>query len=961
MKFIARVLSTSLLVGSLAVNAQALSEQDIRNMAEGGVTSGSQPSSDLGKTLQDNDLRLSNKYQDASDLGKSSQDNDLRLFKKYQEIVNESDEVSGDEEEPARQLQSKQRKGKIILRIDPGDGLASVDWSVSGLKEGVGETPFKFALFYGKQSGQLTSKIDVGSATSHRIRGLNNNQPYYVRVMGYREGKTIVSSEEKVIPLPLEQQASQLEKSFAGKMVTMQDRMQTDQFKRELNQFGYEFFRNSLSSLQSTENLPVGGNYILGPGDSLQIEVWGSFSMRSMVEVDRTGEISIPKIGGVKVWGLSYDQAKDAINRAIARYYKGYELNVTLGKLRTIQVFVVGEVEHPGMYTVSSLATIMNALSVAGGPSKGGSLRSIKVLKKGKVSHEIDLYDIFLAGDRSRDIRLENGDTVFVPVIDRVVAVAGEVKRPGIYEMKGVTVLGQVMDMAGGITAAGYKGRIQLERIEGNSIRVILDYEVKQGISQGERDNVSIEDRDMIKVFQVSKMMRQVTRLSGNVVRPGEFQYRPGMKVSDLIKDFEALLPDSYLEAATVTRIVPPDMHKEVISFNLGKALKGDASEDIQLKEQDIVNVFSRWDMQEKPVVSISGQVVNPGTYDFYGNMTIRDLVVASGSMKRNAFLDQAELTRVVVKKGEASAERMNINLARAVSGDPDHNLALQPDDALIVRGVENWLEAQDRFVSVNGEARFPGTYSISKGEKLSSIITRAGGYTSRAYLKGAKFTRKSVKELQQKRMLEVLAKTEFDIMRKQSEVASVAASREELDATKASLDALLRSVQKLKEKQAEGRVVIRLASLDEFRDGPYDLEVMGGDSIEIPQESKVVNVLGFVYNSTSFVYMPDSNVSYYMKKAGGVTRDAEEDDMFVVKADGTVMSRQQSSFGLRWDDGDRRWTFGGFNSRHLDPGDTIVVPQKLERIAWMREIKDITTILSQIALTAGVMLAAGL
>lgn len=940
MKFIARVLSILFFAGVLAVNAQAMSDQDLRDLTGGGVAPGSQLPAALGKSLQDNDLRL---------------------FKKYQEIVKDSEEVSGDEEETTRQLQSKKREGNIILRVAPGDGLASADWSVSGLKGVSGEPPLKFALFYGTQSGQLTSKIDVGSATSHRIRGLNNGQPYYIRVMGYREGKTIVSSEVKVIPLAQEEQPSQLENSFAGKTVTMQDRMQTELLKRELKQFGYEFFKNSLATLQATENLPVGGDYVLGPGDSLQIEVWGSFRMRSIVDVDRNGEIAIPKVGAVKIWGLNYDQAKVAIDRAIARYYKGYELNVTLGKLRSIQVFVVGEVEQPGMYTVSSLATVMNALSAAGGPSKGGSLRSIKVLKGGKVSHEIDLYDIFLAGDRSRDIRLENGDTVFVPVISKVVAVAGEVKRPGIYELKGNTGLGQVLEMSGGITAAGYKGRIQLERIEGNTTRVILDYEAEKGVSQGERDNVRIEDRDMIKVFQVSRMMRQVTRLSGNVARPGEFQYRPGMKVSDLIKDFEALLPDSYLDAATVTRIVPPDMHKEVISFNLGKALKGDAGEDIKLKEQDTVNVFSRWDMQEKPVVSISGQVVSPGTYDFFGNMTIRDLVVASGSLKRNAFLDHAELTRVVVKNGEASAERVNINLARAITGDPEHNLVLQPDDTLIVRGVENWLEAQDRFVFVNGEVRFPGTYSIRKGEKLSSVIARAGGYTSRAYLKGAKFFRKSVQELQQKRMAEMLTKTEFDIMQKQGEVASVAASREELEATKASLEGLLRSVQKLKERKAEGRVVIRLASLDQFRDSPHDLEVIGGDTIEIPQESKVVNVLGFVYNSTSFVYMPDSNVSYYLKKAGGVTRDAEEGDMFVVKADGTVMSKQQSTFGLKWDDGERRWTFGGFNSHHPDPGDTIVVPQKLERIAWMREIKDITTILSQIALTAGVIVAAGL
>jgi protein involved in polysaccharide export with SLBB domain len=274
---------------------------------------------------------------------------------------------------------------------------------------------------------------------------------------------------------------------------------------------------------------------------------------------------------------------------------------------------------------------------------------------------------------------------------------------------------------------------------------------------------------------------------------------------------------------------------------------------------------------------------------------------------------------------------------------------------------VENWLEASDRFVTLSGEVKFPGAYSISKGEKLSSIIARAGGFTDKAYIKGAKFTRVSVQELQQRRMDEVLAKSELDIMQKQAEVSSVAASKEELEATKASLEGLLKSVQKLKERKAEGRVVIRLASLNEFKNSPYDLEALGGDALFIPAQSKVVNVLGYVYNSTSFVYMSDKNITYYLQKAGGTTRDAEEDDMFLVKADGTVVSKQQSSYGIRWDDDSRKWTFGGFDSTRPDPGDTLVVPQKLERIAWMREIKDITSILANVALTAGVLVAAGL
>jgi protein involved in polysaccharide export with SLBB domain len=778
--------------------------------------------------------------------------------------------------------------------------------------------------------------------------------------MGYRKDKTLVSNEQVVLPAATEDLPSPLEKSFSKKTVTMHDPVQADPFRRDLRQFGYEFFKNSLATAQAAENMPVGGEYVLGPGDSLLVDLWGSIQGRYQLEVDRNGEVSIPKVGVVAVSGLKYAHAKDAIDRAVGKYFKGYELNVTLGKLRTIQVFVVGEVQNPGIYTVSSLASVINALSAAGGPSKNGSLRTIRLLKGGKLVHEVDLYDIFLSGDRSRDVHLENGDTIFVPVVGKVVAVAGEVKRAGIYEVKEKTSLSQVLAMAGGITAYGFTGRVQVERIEGNSNRVILDYEPGEGEKGKKLDEVTVEDRDMVKVFPISQIARKLVRLTGNVVRPGEYQFKPGMKVTDLLQGFDSLLPESFLDASEISRMHLPDQQRELVSFNLGKALQGDEKENLPLQEQDIIRVFSRWDMQEKPVVSINGQVINPGTYDYFPNMTIRDLIAAAGSVKRNAFMESAELTRLVTENGRARTERVNVNLTKVLEGDPAYNLVLRPDDTFIVRGVENWLEANDRLVTLEGEVRFPGTYSIAKGEKLSSVIERAGGFTERAYIKGAKFTRKSVQEIQQKRLDEVLEKTEFDILQKQSQTASTAASKEELEATKASLEGLLKSVQKLKTKKAEGRIVIRLASLDQFKGSPYDLEAMGGDKLIIPQESKVVNVLGYVYNSTSFVYMPDKNISYYLKKAGGTTRDAEEDDMFLIKADGTVISKHQSGFGVRWDDDSRKWTFGSFNSTNPDPGDTLVVPQKLERIAWMREIKDITTILSQIALTAGVVLAAG-
>jgi protein involved in polysaccharide export with SLBB domain len=858
-------------------------------------------------------------------------------------------------------LQASEDKAKLSLHAEPGDSLVILKWRMTGVKQKPA-APVRFTILYGPESGKYDKKLDVGSVMEHRLHGLTNHRDYFIQVQGYTKDKklNILSDEVRVSPLPEEELASSLERSFSRATVTLQDRkerIETDPFRRELRQFGYDFFKNSLVTGLPSENLPVGNDYTIGPGDSLRIDMWGSVSARHELEVNRSGEIAIPKVGVVKVWGLTYSQAKEVINRAISRYFKGYELNVSLGRLRTIQVFVVGEVEAPGTYQISSMGTVINALSMAGGPSKNGSLRTVKLLKGGKVVQEIDLYEMFLSGDRSKDIRLENGDTVFVPVIGAVAAVAGEVKRPAIYEMKGKTTLPQLVAMAGGITAAGYTGRLQLERIDGNSAKIMLDYEPKSANLDEALKDVEVRDRDMIKVFPVNKALRQVVTLQGNVARPGEYQLKTGMRVTDLIPGYEALLPDSWLESAEITRLARPDYHREVLTINLRQALAGDQKENMVLQEQDTIRVFVKGDKEEQQAVAINGQVVNPGTFDYYPNMTVRDLVALAGSPKWNAFLDSAELTRIAVEEGRAKSTRISIDLAKALAGDPAQNLILHPNDVLIVRGIVDWLEAKERFVTLKGEVRYPGTYSIAKGERLSSLIERAGGFTDKAYLKGAKFTRVSVQENQQKRMDQVIAKSEQDILKKEAELSSLAASKEELEATKASLEGLMKGLEKLKEVKAEGRVVMHLAALAEFKRTPYDIELMGGDALDIPLTPNVVNVMGLVYNSTTLIHMPEKNVSYYLQKAGGPTRDAEESEMYVIKADGTVVSREQSTLGIRWNEEGKRWSFGSFLSAPLDPGDTLVVPQKLERTAWLREIKDITTIISQIALTAGVVL----
>lgn len=835
------------------------------------------------------------------------------------------------------------KKPSVVLRGEPGDGLIKLNWVLLERVDGQG---LRFSIRYGTESEKYTRTVAVGSGSEFFLRDLKNFQPYFIQVVALdRDQMTLFKSDElRVIPLPLDAQGSRIEKAYSKESPTMLDTIEPEKMGRELKQFGYDFFRNSLQLTSAIDAMPVGTQYMLGPGDVVNLTAWGAVNLRQELTVDRNGELMIPKVGPVRVWGLPFDKAKTAVDEAMSRYFRNYEMSLTLGKLRTIQVYVVGEVEAPGNYPVSSLATVINALAAAGGPSHNGSLRGVRVTRGGQTVATVDLYDMLLSGDRNKDVQLQNGDTIFVPVIGPVVAVAGEVRRPAIYELNGRTTIPDVLKMAGGVAASGSLGRLQIERLENNSGRIVLDFVPKEGTLEAELAGVELKDRDMVKVFPVQAPVRQIVVLKGNVQQGGEYQFRPGMRLTDLIPSTQELLPESFLDSVEITRMTPPDYRRELITVSLRRALSGSEADNLLLQEQDTVKVFSRWEMEEKPRVAVNGAVVNPGPYDYFPGMSVRDLVTAAGSAKRNAFLDQAELSRIVITGDKAQSKRVQLDLGKALAGDPAHNLPLQSDDVLIVRGVTDWEDATDKFITLKGEVRFPGIYSLARGEKLSSVIARAGGYTEKAYLRGAKFTRRSVQEMQQKRLDEISIKSERDILQKQAALAAVAASKEELEATKAALEGLQKGVMQLKGLKAEGRVVIRLSDAEDLRESSYDITLEGGDELEIPLRPSVVTVLGQVYNPNSFVYQAGEDIGWYLDKTGGPVADAEKSEMYVIRADGTVISRQQSFFG-------------GFLSASLDAGDTLVVPQKLERIAWVREIKDWTQILANVALTAGTVM----
>lgn len=716
---------------------------------------------------------------------------------------------------------------------------------------------------------------------------------------------------------------------------------------KPLQQFGYSFFRGTRGFAPLTD-VPVGSDYVLGTGDRINLSIWGSHEASLELEVNQNGDLVIPRIGTVRVAGVSYGQLPTVLNGQIGQYLKDFQLSVTMGRLRMVKVYVVGQVTAPGDYDVAGLSTVLNALTAAGGPTKNGSLRTVSIKRNGRVLETVDLYDFFLKGDKSKDIRLLPGDTIYVPSIGPVAGVGGNVRRPAIYELKHEKTLAELLTLADGLIPTGYLQRVQISRVDAHDKKTVTDINLDPTASGKALESVTtavkIKDLDVVRIFPIDSTLRGYARLEGYVLRPGDYALKPGMRVVDLLPQ-DNLLPEYYGEAGQVIRMIPPNYDPEVLYFNLKQALGGDLQQNLELHEFDTVRIFSRWDMEEMPQVRISGEIQKPGVYRLFNGMRVRDLLVFAGNMKLTAFTRNAEITRTDYSGTAVKSYPITIDLAKALTGDPQHNILLEKFDELYIRKIPNWSEETERYVTLKGEFLFPGVYPVFRGERLSSVIRRAGGYTERAYLRGARLTRLSVQQQQQKRMDEALLKAERDLGQKQGALAAKAASKEELESTKATLEALSKSIEQMRNLKAEGRIVIRLLPLQQFEASTFNLILEGGETLEVPQRPDVVHVLGHVYNQTSFVHQSDLvDVNSYLAMAGGPTSDADTSEMYVVRSDGSVFSKKQTSF----------WSLSGFGSSLFLPGDTLVVPQKLEQTAWLRDLKDITQILANVALSAG-------
>ncbi len=727
-----------------------------------------------------------------------------------------------------------------------------------------------------------------------------------------------------------------------------------------LKQFGYSVFSKGATAFTPVVNAPVGPDYVIGPGDCFTLTLWGRVDAQHALVVDRSGQIVLPEVGALRVWGMKFGEMENYLQHELARKFTDFRMSVAMDRLRTIQVFVVGEVVRPGTYTVSSLSTVIHALFAAGGPSKDGTLRKIRLSRSGQEPVTLDLYDLLQGGDRSRDIRLQDGDTVFVPVIGPVVGVAGNVKRPAIYETTGSTTLAQTLDMAGGVTFSGWLQRVQVERVHNHERRIVVDFDMSRSSGESQTpspETMVLQDGDIVKVLAVPAREERMVSLEGHVVRTGKCQWKPGMRISDVLTSYDVFLPQPNTSYAQIERQVPPDLHPLVIPFNPGKLLAGDKSQDLELHQYDTIRIF-RWDKRISENVFVSGMVYDPNTYRLVPEMKVSDLINAAGGLQKNAYLRTAEITRRHISQEGMVTEKIDVNLEKAMAGDAEQNIPLRDYDHVVVRPIPDLLF--DVNATILGEVRFPGEYPIRKGETLSSLIERAGGYTDQAYLNGAVFTRESAKLIQRRRLDDLIRRIEQSMFSSAQEQMSTSLDPDTAKSEQAALETKKALLAKLQAAEITGRVVVKLSGEKQFKGSPYDIELEDGDVLTIPQTPGVVHVVGEVFNPTSLLYENDGTVSYYLNRVGGMTKEADKKQVSVIKADGTVISMTQGNRGklLFWDSQRNAWFAGGFMSHRMEPGDTVVVPRKIDQYLNLRLTKDITQIIFQIAVAAGVVFA---
>jgi len=599
---------------------------------------------------------------------------------------------------------------------------------------------------------------------------------------------------------------------------------------------------------------------------------------------------------------------------------------------------------------VSGLGSVFNALFVAGGPSRQGSLRAITLRHLEGAPETIDLYSFLMHGDRSGDLRLRQGDTLFVPVIGPTVAVTGQVKRPAIYELADHESLKDVLAFAGGLTAHADPREVSIERVEGHLRRVVEEVPWDEVETAGKHP---LQSGDLVTVRAIFPQVEGKIELSGEVKQPGRYPWHEGMHLSELLYSRDQLLPHCFLDYAEVRRVDPVTLRESVLSFSPARLLGGNDKDDVTLLDRDQIRLYSEQELARRDFVEVRGQVAKPGRYSFLPGMRIRDLIYQAGNLTNAAYLGEGELTRLHVSGSKTTTERIYFNVDDALAGRGEHDQLLAPNDQLFIRAVPDW--SVERVVHVEGEVRFPGTYTFRRGERISEILQRAGGFTPRAFLKGVIFTRASVQAIQAERLQTFIQEQEHELLSQSAVIASQTLEAGTAAAFQQAAKDRKQLLERLQTAQMKGRMVVRILPLAKLKGSKYDIELEEGDRIKIPPVPSSVTVLGRVYNPTALLYEANKPVTYYLARTGGLRQDADKQHLYLVRADGTVIARAQHR-GLRWwwSRGEHRWSSGRFMGLPVERGDTLLVPEEPVTVGGLSVAKDISQILANIFVAAG-------
>ncbi len=742
--------------------------------------------------------------------------------------------------------------------------------------------------------------------------------------------------------------------------------------------FGQLLFSYGTNTFAPMEDSPVPPDYVIGAGDELLIRGWGQIEIDYPAIVDRNGTISIPRVGSISVAGVRYQDITQHLRTAISKNFRNFEIAVTMGRLRAVRVFVVGNARRPGSYTVSSLSTLVNAIFAAGGPSARGSMRSIQLKRGNQVVADLDLYDLLVSGDKSKDAALQPGDVIYFNAVGPLVAVTGSINSESIFELKGATTLEQLLRYAGGLSSVAQAKRISIERIGSGSSRTV------EQIDYAAAAQHTIMNGDVVSVLPIQLRYDNVVTLRGNVAQPLRYPFKDGMRIRDLIPDKEALVTrDYYLRRSLVVNAQPdqaPLFEREslALSGNLAKRDRDLASSrdlaparESAIKDpadaRDTPKSASGREVQQDILISrdpVTGHetVVNRDPASGQDRVMVRDPVTGREVLTvREGFTAQKLLESVrnlgneinwdyaVIERQretDFSTALIPFNLGKAVlQADSAHNLPLRPGDIVTVfskRDLGTPVDRRSVVVHLDGEFNNSGVYQAQPGETLRQLVTRAGGITSKAYLFGTELTRESTRLQQQERLQRAVDQLEQDLQRATITRSQNALSTDDAAAIRAERDAQQVLLTRLRALKPTGRIVLEIpehAKVTDLSDVPLE----DGDRIYLPPTPSMVSVFGAVYSEASFFYKSEKTFNDYMKQAGGPRKGADEGSIYVIRANGSVLSRRQSASIFT----------SSLGSVELMPGDAIVVPEDFDRTSFMKNLKDWAQILYQLGLGA--------